>query len=409
MLLGFQFSLAIICTKCKTKFHITELKKMQTCYHCKQEVDISPVDQGYKIRNLAYTHLALDIEKKSGSGFVLATAEKLKGTYVYQVQEPSCAKCELPYNEDNVKTANNEIKCGHCNSTSAIKQNDKVTKEMIDPDLDLWIINEEKAETTEEESEKKEDQKSLLMGCMSCGSGLSIDGSNRTVTCEYCKNENYLPLEVWTSAKEVQKEHSLFFAINVTDEQLLRAKIYCLFTRNSYNLEDNSPYAIGQDYDRESHMIPLEKEIKELLIKLGPETWDEYVDCEHPKVLSLLSEMDGVSEKFKTSLIKGKKIGIREEFAKDENTSDFIRTFLTKDKSDRIRIELAKNQTTNAAILAVLSADKNAEVRRKVARNENSSSETIKLLRKDSVKDVSNDAQRNQNYKPGFFERVFGS
>jgi hypothetical protein len=45
----------------------------------------------------------------------------------------------------------------------------------------------------------------VLFACMGCGGGLRVDGTTRSVTCEYCEAANYLPDGLWQQLRPVPK------------------------------------------------------------------------------------------------------------------------------------------------------------------------------------------------------------
>lgn len=62
----------------------------------------------------------------------------------------------------------------------------------------------------------------VVIKCMTCGAGLEITNkTKRTVMCQYCDNENYLPDNIWQKLHP-HKETEPFFVILDIDENDLK-------------------------------------------------------------------------------------------------------------------------------------------------------------------------------------------
>jgi hypothetical protein len=55
----------------------------------------------------------------------------------------------------------------------------------------------------------------VMFQCLACGGGLRVDGRDRTVTCAYCKGQNYLPDGLWLRFHPVPQAQTIFLVADL--------------------------------------------------------------------------------------------------------------------------------------------------------------------------------------------------
>ena len=63
------------------------------------------------------------------------------------------------------------------------------------------------------------ERKPIAFQCIQCAAGLSVDGTKRTVECQYCQASNYLPDGLWRELNPVPVMSEYYLVCELTPEQ----------------------------------------------------------------------------------------------------------------------------------------------------------------------------------------------
>jgi hypothetical protein len=404
MLVSVKFEIGMVCPKCKTKYPLQGPHSNPQCYSCKTKVTIPRFDLFVLVRDAINRALAFPDDEKvyRGTTFI---PEQYKYTRAHCQAPPSCLSCQLPFPEEQIRAAESELECNSCKEVMPIRANDKALEKLVDKAFTLWVLNDpgEQVEVKEKPVAKK-----LMFACMTCQSALEVDGSERTVKCSFCSNKNYLPLDVWTFVNAVPTTHPFTVVVDATEERILQAKIYCLYSRGMGELPDESPFYLSHSYDDVKFTRKLEQEIAAIIVKQEPTEWLKHTKSRNPGVRKALAQMEETSDELQQLLVKDENVLVRIQLATASNLPISIAKSLLKDKRHEVREALAKNEKTDPKVMLLLTADDDWEVRIALAGNANVSRPALKKLRRDEDSYVKEKARSNANYAPGFWDRLFG-
>jgi DNA-directed RNA polymerase subunit RPC12/RpoP len=112
---------------------------------------------------------------------------------------PECVSCKKSFNQDEVRDAVHNggvLDCKQCSAKQQMKPAPEFIKKVF-PDV-LYSVDELPVDTNVSGGHIAS-SKPIVMSCMSCGGSLSIDGTARLATCNFCGSGNYLPDDLWFS------------------------------------------------------------------------------------------------------------------------------------------------------------------------------------------------------------------
>ncbi|MBN1184392.1 MAG: hypothetical protein JXB49_19025 [Bacteroidales bacterium] len=107
---------------------------------------------------------------------------------------PACPSCKTPYTKypDQLTETTTSFACTECGTPGTISLPSNWLKSVAHGIVVL--VN---AATSEVGEEEESAIKPVIFSCPACSSALKVDGTHRTVDCNYCNSSVYLPDDLW--------------------------------------------------------------------------------------------------------------------------------------------------------------------------------------------------------------------
>jgi hypothetical protein len=188
----------VVCPKCTTSVPVNALVSHVTCSGCQAEVALDKLQHELR-RERFWARLMLGRS-------VSADDLSLKGDIAWG--EPLCPGCKavLPLPADlEAASRVGHISCPACASQIAVR---RVPSELLPAEVTYvtHLIGEDPSLLPGRPGTltARKSSTPVVFTCPSCNASLPVDGSSRTVECEYCHSKAYLPDDLWRTLHPVQ-------------------------------------------------------------------------------------------------------------------------------------------------------------------------------------------------------------
>jgi len=118
---------------------------------------------------------------------------------MYGNQKARCEKCKTAVPEEEIAayTEAGIYKCAECNNDVSVRPAPEFLKSKY-PQVKYLVAEDENMLAKNETGyQPANNVKPVIFTCPACGGALKVDGSNRMMDCEFCKNTIYLPDDLW--------------------------------------------------------------------------------------------------------------------------------------------------------------------------------------------------------------------
>ncbi len=194
------FTIKFDCKKCSEMVAINGLASSAICNSCQKKETFDPKD------------LLSVIHRVEGYPGVMSH-HRLNTPFLsncYKTLEPCCPKCEehFPFDEDLVGQ-NTQIPCPHCGQAIETFPAPKWVKQELPAVVQLVGAHSEGPESSGVSLDTKEQNlKPVMLNCPNCAAPLRITAeAERTIVCEHCGVDIYLPDGVWRRLHPVLTVH----------------------------------------------------------------------------------------------------------------------------------------------------------------------------------------------------------
>lgn len=210
------FQLQIVCPGCNNNIAVSGITASETCQNCGKNVNVLNV-----INNKMF---GIMHKEKYMSGFLSGSIEQMGGDgaykLVYSSMQPYCEECFAVIDEDTAVNAINSEKpyeCTKCGHKMPVRKRDSELAE-FHPKI-AGVLNDAYGKDTGTADKGKEEM--LVFKCMTCGAGLELTSkTKRTIKCNYCDNENYLPDVIWYKLHPNKEVQPLFVIMDLDEADI---------------------------------------------------------------------------------------------------------------------------------------------------------------------------------------------
>jgi ribosomal protein L37AE/L43A len=118
---------------------------------------------------------------------------------MYGNQKARCEKCKEPVPEEKIAgfTEVGIYKCAKCDNDVSVRPAPGFLTAKF-PQVKYLVAEDENMLAKNDKGyEPPNNVKPVIFTCPSCGGALKVDGSDRMMECEFCKNTIYLPDDLW--------------------------------------------------------------------------------------------------------------------------------------------------------------------------------------------------------------------
>ena len=359
------FQIQIICPGCNNFHAVSGISSMDVCRNCGKHINASAViyDKMFPLMDkIKYMNgfLSGNIEQIGSEGYKL----------VYSSTQPFCEECKTVLDENLLADAirnKKPVSCPACNHKMPVREADAEIRE-LHPNA-IGVVNDSFGT---DYAEKNTDKDSMLVfKCNTCGAGLELTNkTQRTIKCNYCDNENYLPDSVWTKLHPNKEVQPLFVLLEISENDIketvdyfLRVTALRVFSKHFEN------------FIREYFEKPF---VNEAVL-----SWFRFLlQAENEKQIGVNMDITKIQKYFYENIALG----------------------LSSHPSDLKVIAAEYGTGMPLSLQQALSNDKDEKVRAALAKNKSLEKDIIKKLQKDGSPAV---AEQAKNLKSGFFNKIF--
>ena len=234
----------------------------------------------------------------------------------------------------------------------------------------IGVLNDSYGFDFEEKNTDKNEM--LVFKCMTCGAGLELTNeTKRTIKCNYCDNENYLPDTIWTKLHPNKEVQPLFILLDL-DENEMKASVDYFLNVTALNIYTKHFENFIREYFEKPFITP------------AFISWlRSFLSARNNEKISFNMDITKLQKYFYNNL----QLGLSSHPAELK--------IIAAQFGAGLPFELQK----------IFSGDKDENVRIALAKNGELHKEVIKILQNDSSAAVQNEAKK---HKTGFFKGLFG-
>ena len=204
MLESFALRISIECHGCRIAIPLNGVVPTALCYHCGE---VNSYDASFWSSALATDTFASALELATGA---TQTTDMPNGLRVEMSRRtPRCERCQgAAVDLASIATyaTHGSCACTACGQPIPVRRADAVCTAVNAGAR--FVVNEQAPGAAAQSLQAR--TKPVVFQCMSCGASLHVDGAKRLVTCEFCKNDNYLPDGLWQILNPVPKPQTFF-------------------------------------------------------------------------------------------------------------------------------------------------------------------------------------------------------
>ena len=360
------FQIQIVCPGCNNYVAVSGITDFDTCQNCGKHVNVRTVlnDKMFGFMDkIKYIngYLSGSIEQMGADGY------KLK----YSSMQPFCEECFVVIDENEMLEAINTEKpftCKACGHNMPSRRADAALKE-FHPKA-IGVINDSYGF---DHAEKNVDKDSMIVfKCMTCGAGLELKSdTKRTIKCNFCDNENYLPDNIWTKLHPNKEVQPLFIMLELSEDDM-RDSVNYFLSVTSLSIYKKHFENFIREYFEKPFITPA------FLAWLKA-----FLSAKNNEEVSFNMDITKIHKYFYDNL----KLGLNAHPIEIKSIAAEYGYGLSEE------------------LQAGLASDNNENVRLALAKNTGLSKDIIKKLQADSSVTVQNEAKK---HKTGFFKGLFG-
>ncbi len=361
------FQIQIVCPGCNNYVAVSGITDIDTCQNCGKQVNVSAV-----INDKMFGFMD---KEKYMNGYLSGSIEQMGGDgdykLLYSSMQPYCEECFAIIEDSAMLEAINSEKpftCKSCNHKMPTRGVDAVLKK-FHPNA-VGVINDSFGF---DYSKKNTDKNAMLVfKCMTCGAGLELTSdTKRTIKCNFCDNENYLPDNIWTKLHPNKEVQPLFVLLELDESDLKNSVEYFLNVTALNIYKKHFENFIRQYFERP-------------FVTPAFLSWlRSFVSAKNNEQLSFNMDITKIHKYFYDNL----KLGLGSHSVEIKSVA--------AEFGYGLPVELQK----------ALAEDADVKVRVAIAKNTGLDKNIIKKLQSDSSEAVQSEAKK---HKTGFFKGLFG-
>lgn len=184
--------ITVTCPKCTMPLFVNGPLKNITCENCHNEINLS---KGVWKTIISDVKWIIGISNQNeGKKTEYTSPNGLEINWLSGNMKPYCMNCKEDFSDISVKEEKQWAHtCSSCGKITTVMLPPKWIKE-IDDEI-LLFLNTSREMLYDNKGEKN--PAPILFKCLSCGSDLTVDGSDRVLKCPSCGANCYLPTKIW--------------------------------------------------------------------------------------------------------------------------------------------------------------------------------------------------------------------
>lgn len=206
---AYTFKISLDCPHCRGPVSVNGFSTEVLCINCLNPVEL-PEDWWHE--KLDEETLKDAINREAGTGNTASYLGGLSEKIVAGNRPPRCQDCKTDFPQELMVGAVEKgfFACPGCQGRIRVRVATPLVVSMI-PDADLLVHEDETGINLANDGITASE--AVLVACLGCGGALKVDGSSRTVKCENCANNNYLPDALWLRLHPAKVSHAFFVTL----------------------------------------------------------------------------------------------------------------------------------------------------------------------------------------------------
>ena len=200
------FKLMQKCGDCGSNFPINGMVEQYDCAHCGREFEMDLRAWRQRFGD-GFSRGA----GRNGADGVDMTIIQQGTHYSFHSRQilPQCPECDAEVPVDGLEPESVDLPCPECDFLLPVRQATDLARGL--QQRALYLVGEYGIKEHIRKLERTTEP--VMFSCLQCGAGLSVDGSSRSVTCQYCDASNYLPEGLWRKLNPVPTAEYFYFIL----------------------------------------------------------------------------------------------------------------------------------------------------------------------------------------------------
>lgn len=203
------FSAMSNCSNCGNTLQLTGPLRNLSCDHCLATTTVD--EEFWSFLEDVLVDVAKLKASRAGKGGSFATLGPAATTLNYHIEAPSCSQCGTRFHAANIATGSTDsVSCVACGCEFSTYPAGDLTQKSA-PNL-VQFFGAARENTPAIDLAKSESTKPVSFACPDCNGNLKITARHeRTVTCEYCGSDCFLPDALWRRLHPVRGRCTWYF------------------------------------------------------------------------------------------------------------------------------------------------------------------------------------------------------
>lgn len=323
MSIAYTIRISLDCPHCRGGVPVNGFTNEVLCSNCLKSVELP---QEWWETHLDSETIDEALEHEPGYGNSSQSLGGMSEKIDTGNRAPRCQDCKAEFPDALYQgaVAAGGFACPGCNRRVRVRKATPLALSLI-PEADLLIH--EDATGDQLSTDGVHAAEPVMFACLSCGGGLSVDGSSRTPKCDHCGNANYLPDALWLRLHPAATSHAFF----VTRSEKAKAQAAAPMT----------PDSIKDDLSEEKALRILKDE------NLEPETLrriHRVLEDEDDVLVAIAKHRRCPDDLLLQLCDSGVYYGVREAVAKRPDLSVKVLQELASDSDSDVKRALIKRQ-----------------------------------------------------------------
>ncbi len=221
MLMGISYRQSITCPECQQRVPVNHMRTTMLCSNCQSTTDLLQNDLAWWTQRLVGpTNTSLLFRLEEGHVGGTDSSDIHVECFRGPAGCPGCGQLMAP-EALAAGAASGAYRCA-CGFSCSCRDAEPSLLQHFP--YARWLLGEAPAAGPAPQAAHP-----MAMPCMSCGAGLHVDGSSRTVECTFCNTSNYLPDGVWLRLHPAPTMEWFRLVIDIDEAALAHEKTRGLF------------------------------------------------------------------------------------------------------------------------------------------------------------------------------------
>jgi hypothetical protein len=210
MLMAIGYRVSITCPECAQQNPVNHLRARMLCPRCQASTELAQHELTWWTDSAVGEFATRIVLKRPEGELGHMNTSKYRVEFVRGPANcPGCRR-SLRAEELAAAAAAGTFQCGACAHTCGCRAAEPSLVQRFG--YARWLLGEAPDSTGAPQGSHP-----VVMACMSCGAGLDVNGTSRTIECTYCKASNYLPDGLWLRLHPVPRLEWFYLILDIDE------------------------------------------------------------------------------------------------------------------------------------------------------------------------------------------------